>query len=285
MRVLVTGSEGFLGRYVAAEISNRKGLELIRTDKCPSNSDVDELGVFLKGDICDLEFVQRCVQNVDCVIHLAALQEIDEGYNTAAETAKVNVYGSVALMQEAVKAGVKNFIYSSSIYASGSQGSFYGSSKIAAEAFMSEFDKRTDTNFWNLRFGSLFGLGATESNGLFRILKNVKENGIVSYDGDRRAMREYIHVLDAAAIVGDIVCGAHEPGCYVVSGTERLGVTSILEMLSEMTGYPVVENNDSELKGHYRLTACNLNLDIHRKIEPVNPIAFDVALQSMLKSL
>ena len=49
-----------------------------------------------------------------------------------------------------------------------------------------------------LRYGTLYGPRSDHHNGLWRIVKHALETGKLSYGGSPEAMREYIHVEDAA---------------------------------------------------------------------------------------
>ena len=100
----------------------------------------------LVGEICDTTSWGKALENVSCVIHLAARVHIlrDRAADPIAEYRRVNVEGTLILARQAAKAGVRRFIYLSSLKVNGEVGSFtetdlaapqdaYGISKHEAE--------------------------------------------------------------------------------------------------------------------------------------------------------
>ena len=63
---------------------------------------------------------------------------------------------------------------------------------------LEEYQRSYGLDYTILRYGSLYGPRSDSRNGLWRIVKNALETGTVSYEGSPEALREYIHVEDAA---------------------------------------------------------------------------------------
>ena len=84
------------------------------------------------------------------------------------------------------------------MYVYSRDGGFYRCSKQAAEQYVEEYKRTYDLDYTILRYGSLYGPRADQSNGLYRIVKNAVESGVVRYQGSSEALREYIHVDDAS---------------------------------------------------------------------------------------
>ncbi len=103
-----------------------------------------------------------------------------------------------------------------------------------------------------MRYGSLYGPRADSENGLLRIVKNALETGVVSYKGSPDALREYIHVEDAAKASVDVLKDEFRNQSIVLTGQEPMRVVDLLKMLAEILGLPdSVEFVDGEYPGHY----------------------------------
>lgn len=115
MKVLVTGSHGFIGRALVERLL-QAGFTL-RTFDRPASSASDR--EHFSGDLRDVFAVRRAVQGVDMVLHLGALAS---DYRYAEEVLEVNVQGTWNVLQACAECGVKRVVYFSSINALGCVG-------------------------------------------------------------------------------------------------------------------------------------------------------------------
>jgi UDP-glucose 4-epimerase len=117
MRVLVTGSEGIIGR-VLTQTLREEGHALRTLD---SRAQPNGEGEHISGDIRDIYTVRRAVQGMEAVAHLAAIpRDLPPGQEDQILTA--NVQGTWNVLIACVEAGVKRLIYFSSINALGNFG-------------------------------------------------------------------------------------------------------------------------------------------------------------------
>ena len=117
MKILVTGASGFLGTHLTEELVGRGYVVRGMVRDLRKANYLRSLGVeVVYGDLTKHETLPQVVKGVDTVIHLAA-------YYTFTGSKKmyqlVNVEGTRALAQAALKSGVRRFIYCSSTEAIG----------------------------------------------------------------------------------------------------------------------------------------------------------------------
>ena len=112
------------------------------------------------------------MSSIDGVFHFAALSDLNEALMKPLETVKLNILGTIFLLELSKKYKINRFIYASSIYVNSHQGGFYRSSKKAAEDYIEEYHQRYKINYTILRYGSLFGERSDFNNGLKKIIKN-----------------------------------------------------------------------------------------------------------------
>ncbi len=107
MRILVTGSSGHLGealmRVLAAEGCDVVGLDVL-----------DSPYTDFVGSIADRACVRACLQGVDAVLHTATLHKPHVGSHRRQDFVDTNVTGTLNLLEEATKAGVGRFVFTSS---------------------------------------------------------------------------------------------------------------------------------------------------------------------------
>lgn len=109
MTTLVTGAFGHLGGHVTAAVARHDGVILASRRHRGS-----ELGDARCADLLDESSLRSLVDGVDTVVHLAALSDTESNADPA-QAAKVNVDGTAALVRAAESAGVRRFIYASTV--------------------------------------------------------------------------------------------------------------------------------------------------------------------------
>ena len=112
MKILVTGSAGHLGEALIRSLKSKED-DLIGIDIKTSAHTMHV------GSISDRGFVRRCMSGIDAVLHTATLHKPHIATHTRQDFIDTNVTGTLVLLEEAVSAGVKAFIYSSTTSAFG----------------------------------------------------------------------------------------------------------------------------------------------------------------------
>ena len=113
MKILVTGSSGHLGEALVRTL-REKAIEAAGADILPSEF-TDEVGT-----IADRQFVKRCMAGVDVVLHTATLHKPHVVTHSRQSFVDTNITGTLNLLEEAVAAGTKCFIFTSTTSAFGS---------------------------------------------------------------------------------------------------------------------------------------------------------------------
>lgn len=118
MNVLVTGASGFLGAWVVRSLLDQGHQVRIL---CRPYSDLSELQGLLfdkaYGDITDLESLDKAMNHVDSVFHLAGVIGYQKWQRPLME--KVNIGGTANVLKSCEKLQIKNLVYLSSVVAVG----------------------------------------------------------------------------------------------------------------------------------------------------------------------
>ena len=249
-KVVVVGGSGFLGSHVADELSQAgykvRIYDLVESEWIRPGQEM------IVGNLLDKDQLARAIQGADFVYNFASLADLNIARYKPLETIETNILGNMKLLETCRMFNVRRFVYASTVYVYSREGGFYRCSKQAAEEYLAEYQKIYGLDYTILRYGSLYGPRAGLSNGLFRIVKNAVETGTVRYDGSPDAMREYIHVGDAARASVIALGDEYRNKSLVLTGQEAMRVGDILCMLAEMLNLETdIEFANQETPGHY----------------------------------
>ena len=154
-KAIVFGGSGFLGSHVS-DVLSEEGYEVTIFDLEPSPY-LQSGQKMMVGDILDREKVIKAVKGKNIVYHFAGLADLDDGKTKPLETVTKNIIGTINILDATVKAKIKHFIYSSTIYVYSSRGGFYRCSKQASENYVNEYQRMYGLDYTILRYGSLYG--------------------------------------------------------------------------------------------------------------------------------
>lgn len=266
-RVTVIGGSGFLGSHVADQLSEA-GHRVRIYDRIDSPWRRPDQEMII-SDLLDLDRLDKAIIGSDVVYNFAALADLNEAIERPLETVQVNVLGNVHVLEACRRHGVKRFVYASTVYVYSREGGFYRCSKQSAEHYVEEYQRVYGLDYSILRYGSLYGPRSDQSNGLFRIVRNALETGVLRYEGSPDALREYIHVEDAARASVAALGEEFRNQSVVLTGQEPMRVLDLLEMLAEILGMGnVVEFVEDEQPGHYVRTPYAYQPKLGRKYVP-----------------
>jgi UDP-glucose 4-epimerase len=265
--VTVIGGSGFLGSHVSDYLTIA-GHQVRIYDRVASPW-LKSGQEMIVGNLLDPKRLDRAVSGAQAVYNFAALADLNDALDKPAETVRINILGNVFALEACRRYGVKRFVYASTVYVYSREGGFYRCSKQASEHYVEEYQRLYGLDYTILRYGSLYGPRSDETNGLFRIVRSAMETGKILYEGSPEAIREYIHVEDAAtasvAALGDDFCNQS----VVLTGHEPMRVYDLMKMLAEILGMPnSVEFVEGESAGHYVRTPYAYQPKLGRKYTP-----------------
>ena len=173
MSILVTGGAGYIGSHMVYELVDA-GEHVVVLDNLSTGFDwaVTEDAPFVVGDTGDQNLVGQiiCEHNVDSIIHFAASAIVPESVKDPLGYYKNNTANSRALIETAIKAGVRHFIFSSTcaVYGNPAQVpvtedtvpapiSPYGWSKLMTEIMLRDAGIAHDLRYVTLRYFNVAG--------------------------------------------------------------------------------------------------------------------------------
>ncbi len=249
MNLLVTGANGFVGRALCSETSAR-GLEVLGIIRHQGQLPIGVKSIAV-GEIDDNTDWQSVLSGCDVVLHLAARVHVMQEYleDPLAEFRRVNVGGTERLARSAVAAGVKRFVYVSSVKVNGEETSLgrvyteqdapapqdpYGISKWEAEQALQRVAQETGLELVIVRPPLVYGAGV---KGNFSQMISVLKLTVPLPFASVRNKRSLIYVGNLVDAI--LLCATHTLAAgntYLVSDGEDLSTSDLLQKITIIMG-------------------------------------------------
>lgn len=273
MKIVFFGGSGFLGSHVCDKLSDA-GHDVTIVDLRPSPYLRPDQKM-VTGSLLDEDLVNTVVSGADAVFDFAGLADIGESNQKPVETARINVLGNVILLEACRKAGVKRYVFASTLYVYGKSGGFYRCSKQACELYIENYHDMFGLEYTILRYGSLYGPRADRRNAINRFVAEALEKGTITYYGAPTALREYVHVDDASTATLAVLAPEFENQNIIISGNQPMRVGDLFKMIGEMLGKELAINYQNDPNsGHYQVTPYAFMPKVGRKLVP--PLTVDL---------
>jgi UDP-glucose 4-epimerase len=259
VKSVVTGGAGFIGSHLVDALAAR-GDEVLVLDDFSSGKRENLAGALEAGvavtelDVSDAQAVFAAIEGFKpgSVFHLAAQIDVRRSMKDPGFDARLNVVGTVNVLEAAARAGASRLIFTSTggaIYGEGAERteelpfvetapcepfSIYGQSKLAAEGYLDLYSRTRGLSTGTLRLGNVYGARqdpATEAGVVAIFCATARDGGRPTVFGTGEQTRDYIHVADVVDAL--LAMEGTDEGGPVNAGT---GVeTSVLE-LAERVG-------------------------------------------------
>ena len=255
MKVLCTGSAGFIGSHVV-DLLLKNGhtvwciddLSTGKRENLPSDVEFAKVNVASWYDLV-AEFVDF---EPEAVIHLAAQPSLTESVDNPIRDAHVNIMGTVNCLRAAQKIGAKKFVFASTsaVYSDErvllsrlvedtelNPQSPYGISKMAGEMYVKNL---FPDGYTILRFGNVFGprqvpLGTNQL--IPHIIEHFEKGEKFYILGDGEQSRDFVYVEDVACAVLSALMTSTPCTCNIAFGNPQT-VNSVAREIATIYGVP-----------------------------------------------
>ena len=222
MKVLVTGGAGYIGSVLVRQLLNKNfQVRVLDSLKFGGDALYDVMlhpnFEFVKGDVRNAEDIDKAINGIDAIAHLAAIVGDPACKKYSEEANKTNWDASVSLFQKAEKTGIKRFVFASTCSNYGKMSnpndfvtetselkpvSLYAELKVKFEKFLLEENKESKICSTSLRFSTVYGLSPRIRFDLTvnEFTRNAVINGEQEIWG-QQFWRPYCHVDDLARSV------------------------------------------------------------------------------------
>jgi UDP-glucose 4-epimerase len=256
-KVLVTGGAGFIGAHVTRELLNTEHDVVVIDDLSGGfESNVDSRAKFIRADICDYRHMSQLFNghNFEYVFHLAAYAAEGLSHFIKRFNYSNNLIGSVNLINESVKHGVKCFVFTSSIAVYGTNQTPmredmvpcpedpYGIAKYAIEMELKATKEMFGLPYIIFRphnvYGELQNIGDKYRNVIGIFMNQLMQGQKMTIFGDGLQTRAFTYISDVAKI---IVKSIYESKAYNqvfnIGGEKVYTVKYLAEAVANVMGY------------------------------------------------
>ena len=230
MRILVTGSEGFLGKVLCRQLRN-------------DSHEVVGYDIAIGSDILDSVQLRTAMADCDVCIHLAAIADLYIAEHQPELARNLNINATKSLLEIAEQLDVR-VLFASTVCAYGNNGvavcveesplaptEVYAESKAEAEQlFYDKLDKHAI-----LRLATFYGPNMRTSLATSIFIEALKNDEQISIHGTGLQTRCYTHVEDiASGIIA--VMDSNKNGIYNISSDEEMNVIDLIELIAGLMG-------------------------------------------------
>ncbi len=275
MHFLVTGGAGFLGSALAnrlQEDGHRVSVldDLSNGERARLHPEIE----FTQGDIDNIPLLWSLLHDVDCVYHLAARVSVAQSVLHPRDYNRVNVGGTVSLMEAMRDTGVRRVVFTSSGAVYGIQQNLpvreidqphpdspYAVSKWSAEQYIHTIGELWGLETVALRIFNAYGpnqsLPISHAPVIPRFLQQALTGGSIVLFGDGEQTRDFVYVDDVLeALVRSATAEAVNRGIINIGSGRETAIRDLVKQIALVTGHKInLISNPSKPGGVPRLVA------------------------------
>ncbi|MEP0986274.1 dTDP-glucose 4,6-dehydratase [Ekhidna sp.] len=260
--ILITGGAGFIGSHVVRKFVLGGKHHVINLDKLTYAGNLENLRdieghpnyQFIKGDICDFDFIRKLFNNYDFsgVIHLAAESHVDRSISNPMEFIQTNVVGTVSLLNAAKESwsgkNGRRFYHVSTdeVYGSlGDEGFFtettsydpkspYSASKASSDHFVRAYGNTYGLPFVISNCSNNYGPNHFPEKLIPLMIHNIQNGKPLPVYGKGENIRDWLYVEDHARAIELIFEKGRNCETYNIGGFNEWKNIDLVNLLCDI---------------------------------------------------
>ena len=260
-KILLTGGAGFIGTHLAEVLRQKHSIVIydnFRRDSlkfAPQLKNDSNLKV-IEGDILDLESLRSAMEGVDAVIHLAAIAGVSSYYRESTKTLRVNILGTLNVLESMLSAGTRTMIDFSTSEVYGISADHvteehphgigpvsqkrwvYATSKLASEHFTLRYGEEHGLDCACIRPFNIYGPGQTGEGAIRNFAAALLSNKPITIYGDGADVRAWCYIDDLVTAIISILekPGASGQSFNIGNPSQAVSTTQLATMMIQLYG-------------------------------------------------
>jgi dTDP-glucose 4,6-dehydratase len=256
--LLVTGGAGFIGsNFVRMVLAEHRDHLVVNLDKLTYAGNLENLEgfhdeenhMFVKGDICDGELVEKLIDehNINAIINFAAESHVDRSIEAPKDFIETNVTGTLTLLQAAVDKQIEKFVQISTdeVYgALGDEGMFteqtplgpnspYSASKASADHLVHAFGHTFGLKYNITRCSNNYGPYQFPEKMIPLMINNALNDKHLPIYGDGLYVRDWLYVYDHCTAVWKVLTEGIDGEIYNIGGCNEKTNLEVVKIILE----------------------------------------------------
>jgi UDP-glucose 4-epimerase len=254
MKVLITGGAGFIGSHLVEHFQGKADVCVLDNLRSGFQRNLAPFRhQFIEASILDRAAVRDAMQGVDYVFHLAAMISVPESMAKPVECNELNTTGTLVVLEEAAKAGVKKLVLSTSAAIYGDNPvvpkietmlpepkSPYAITKLDGEFYCKLFADEGRLQTACLRYFNVFGPRQDPKSQYAAavpiFIDRAVRNEPILIHGDGEQTRDFIFVKDIVAANVFFATKSQATGVFNVAYGRRMSIKELAETICRLTG-------------------------------------------------
>jgi len=303
-RYLITGVAGFIGSWLAHELVARgeqvRGLDNLSSGSLANLADIEDKIEFQHGDLRNVADVARACEGVDFIFHEAAIASVQLSIDDPLGTHATNVLGTLHLIAEAKKHGVRRIVFAASSAAYGDQQQLplketlaprplspYAVQKLTCEYLLRNAWLLDGLETVSLRYFNVFGPRQNASSPYSGAIARFAAQMLRETDhapvifGDGKQARDFVYISD---VVDANMLAMHASPEKVAGEVFNIGtgceqtISETFRVLAEITSYSGEVQHAPARKGDIRSSVADIH-DAHKAFDYAPRISFREGLE------
>lgn len=281
-RILISGGAGFIGSHLVDLLVSYghkvRVLDNLSTGNIENINGHIERGTvqFIQGDIQDASLVEKSLEDVEIVVHLAAQTSVPYSIQNPRITFEVNVNGTLNMLRSCANWGIKKLVFASSSAIYGETISLpatettmpnpispYAESKLMGENHCFAFSDRRLLASTVLRFFNVYGprQGLSEYAGvIMRFIENTRQGIPLRIYGDGLQTRDFVYVRDVAnSILLSMENNKADNEVFNIGSGQPTRIEELANKVLELTGSKVGISYMSPRKGDIKHSYADIS--------------------------
>ena len=281
-KIFITGGSGFLAKHLVEFFQKKNKFEIHVLDK-KIKYKIKNVK-YHKVNILDLKKLKKVISKNSTVYHFAAISDIEQANRDHLSAIKVNIIGTVNVLEACKENQVKKIIFASSIYSMSELGGFYSSTKFSSELLIERYSKKFKLNYIIIRFGSLYGKYSDNSNTITNLVNQAWKNNMIIRNSDGKEIRNYINAVDAVKLCYNFHKSSYKNKYFNLIGTKKMTIKRVILIILKIFNLKkIIFNPKHKDDYHYKINPYTFKLRKGIFIKPKNEIKFTKGISDLVK--